>query len=122
MTNLAIEGPELVVHLSVAERLAALRSSDARFALSSVIDAAVEPNAWAALRGVRAPGTGIPYVIAYGTLRHGDGKDLALVRGGKKPGLRVDFSPAAPFARLVITVPDPDASAQEIRRAAGLDA
>jgi hypothetical protein len=121
MANLAIEGAELVVHLSAVEKLAAVRGSDARFALSSVTDVAVEPNAWAALRGIRAPGTGIPNVIAYGTLRHRDGKDLALVRGGKKPGLRVDFSPEAPFARLIVTVADPDASAQQIRRAAGLD-
>jgi hypothetical protein len=34
-----------------------------------VSEVVVEPNAWAALRGVRAPGTGLPYVIAYGTRR-----------------------------------------------------
>jgi hypothetical protein len=116
--TLAIEGLELVVHLSRAEKLAALHR-DARFALSSVTDVAVEPNVWAALRGIRAPGTGLPYVIAYGTRRWPGGKDLALVRGGKRPGLRVDFNADAPYARLVVTVADPQASAAMIRSATG---
>ena len=68
MPTLAIEGLELVVHLSTAEKLAAFCGGQVRFSLSSVTGVVVEPNAWAALRGIRAPGTGIPYVIAYGTI------------------------------------------------------
>jgi hypothetical protein len=118
MATLAIEGSDLVVHLSTAEKFAALHG-DARFALSSVTGVAVESNAWEALRGIRAPGTGVPNVIAYGTRRFSGGKDLALVRGGKRPGLRVDFGTDAPFSRLVITVADPQASAAQIRQAVG---
>jgi hypothetical protein len=116
--TLAIEGPELVVHLSLAEKLAAIHG-DARFSLSSVTDVVVEPNVWAALRGVRAPGTGVPYVLAYGRRRWLGGKDLAFVRGGRRPGLRVDFDDASPYARLVVTVADPQASAVAIRSAIG---
>jgi hypothetical protein len=116
--TLAIEGLELVVHLSPVEKLAALRG-DVRFPLSSVTDVVVEPNVWDALRGIRAPGTGVPYVLAYGRRRWLGGSDLALVRGGKRPGLRVDFDHDAPFARLVATVADPQASAEAIRSALG---
>jgi hypothetical protein len=119
MATVAIDGLDLVVHLSAAERLAAFRPADPRFPLSSVTDVVVEPNAWAALRGIRAPGTGFPYVIAYGTRRFPGGKDLSLVHGGKRPGLRVDFGPDAPYSRLVVTVDDPQASATAIRRVAG---
>ena len=120
MPTVAIDGLELVVHLSPLEKLAAFRAGDPRFALSSVSEVVVEPNAWAALRGVRAPGTGVPYVIACGTRRFPGGKDLALVHGGRRPGLRVDFDGDAPYSRLVVTVADPQATAQAIRSAAGV--
>jgi len=119
MASIAIEGAELVVRMSAAEKFAAVRRADARFPLSSVTDVAVERNAWTALRGIRAPGTGIPGVIAYGTRRYSGGRDLALVHGAKRPGLRVDFGPDAPFSRLVITVSDPQAAAAAIRQALG---
>ena len=59
-------------------------------------------------------------MIAYGTRRFPGGKDLALIHGGRRPGLRVDFDGAAPYSRLVVTVADPQASAQAIRSAAGV--
>jgi hypothetical protein len=119
VATLAIAGQDLVVRLSRAERLAALCASPVSVPLSSVTDVVVEQNAWSALRGIRAPGTGIPYVIAYGTRRFRGGKDLGLVHGGKRPGLRVDFGPQAPYSRLVVTVADPQAQADAIRAAVG---
>jgi hypothetical protein len=56
----------------------------------------LEPNVLGALRGIRAPGTGVPCLLAYGTRRSPGGKDLALVRGGRRPGLRVDYDDGAP--------------------------
>ena len=117
MAQLTIDGDELLVRLAPLERLAAFRLWDVRFPLASVTDVAVEPNVWTALRGIRAPGTGIPYVIAYGTRRRRGGKDLALIRGGRRPGLRVDFGDGAPYSRLVISVDDPHGQANLIRRA-----
>jgi hypothetical protein len=73
MPTLAIEGGELVVHLSLVEKLAAIHG-DARFRLATVTDVAVEPNVWSALRGIRAPGSGVPYLLAYGTRRWPGGK------------------------------------------------
>jgi hypothetical protein len=58
-------------------------------------------------------------VIAYGTRRFSGGKDLALVRGGKAPALRVDFDDGAPYSRLIVTVADPQAQADAIRAASG---
>lgn len=117
MPKLTIEGDELVVHLSVLERLAAFRFADARFPLSSVSDVVVEPDVWAALRGIRAPGTGLPGVIAYGTRRHKGGRDLALVTGGHRPGLRVDFGEGSPYSRLVMSCADPQEQAKHLCRA-----
>jgi hypothetical protein len=39
---------------------------------------------------------------------------FAVDRGGNRPGLRVDFGPDAPDARLVMTVPDLDATAAQM--------
>jgi len=115
--TLTIDGEDLLVALSPLERLGAFCFRDVRFPLASVTDVVVEPDIWKALRGIRAPGTGIPHVIAYGTRRYPRGKDLALVRGGRRPGLRVDFGEGAPYSRLVITVADPQEQAAVIRRA-----
>ncbi len=117
MPTLTIEGGDLLVHLSPLERLGAFCFRDVRFPLASVTEVEVEPDAWSALRGIRSPGTGIPRVIAYGTRRHRGGKDLALVTGGRRAGLRVDFGEGAPYSRLVITVADPQEQAKVIRRA-----
>lgn len=118
MPSLTIDGGELRVHLSALERLGAFHFADVHFPLSSVTAVTVEPDIWKALRGIRAPGTGIPYVIAYGTRRSPEGNDLALMTGGLRPGLRVDFGEGAPYSRLVITVADPQRQAGTIRSAA----
>jgi hypothetical protein len=115
--TLTVEDDELVVGLSGLERLAAFHFSDVRFPLASITDVEVETDVWKALRGIRAPGTGIPGVIAYGTRRHSAGRDFALVTGGHRPGLRVDFGEGSPYARLVLACADPQETAEIVRRA-----
>jgi len=115
--TLTLEDDDLVVGLSGLERLAAFHFSAVRFPLASITQVAVEPDVWQALRGIRAPGTGIPGVIAYGTRRYSGGRDLVLVTGGHRPGLRVDFDQRAPYSRLVISSADPQEQAERVRRA-----
>ena len=115
MARLLVEGTDLVVRLSPLERLAALRD-DVRVPLSSVRSVDVEPNPWSALRGIRAPGTGIPGVISYGVRRFRGGTDFAAVRA-RRPAVRVELDPPAPFGRLVVSVPDADAAVRAIRTA-----
>jgi hypothetical protein len=59
-------------------------------------------NPWSreVLRGVRAPGTGIPYVIMLGTMRHRKGKDFCVIYK-KNPVILIDFKNEK-FARWVI--------------------
>jgi hypothetical protein len=115
---LIIEGNELVVHLSGWERLAAFRG-DVRVPLSCVQAVVVEEHPWQALRGIRAPGTGIPRVIAYGVRRGtGDRIDFAAVLS-KRPAVQVALAPPAPFARLLVSVSDAEEASARIRRAVG---
>jgi hypothetical protein len=59
------------------------------------------------LRGMRAPGTGVPGQVALGTWRHRRGKDfVALYRG--RPAVIVRLR-GAPFQRLLVADDDADA-------------
>jgi hypothetical protein len=114
MAEIVVAGDELLVRLSSLERLGAFRG-DVRVPLAAVSAVAVNPDPWRALRGIRAPGTGIPRVIAYGTRRlTGAQPDFAALHG-TGPAVVVDLSSAAPFGRLVVTVPDPDQTVAAIR-------
>ena len=118
MARLTVEGPELVVGLSWLELLGALRGN-VRVPLRAVRFASAEPDPWGALRGIRAPGTGIPGVIALGTRRFNGSRDFAAVLG-HRPAIRVDLGEESLFARLVVSVSDADGTAAAIRGAAGI--
>jgi hypothetical protein len=74
-------------------------------------------DAWPELRGFRAPGTGLPDVIAVGTGRGSFGKDFAAVHG-TGPAVVVELA-GAEFHRLVVTSDDAASVAAAIRDAAG---
>ncbi len=119
MPALIIEGDELVVRLSGWERFAAFRG-DVHVPLAAVQAVAVEQHPWQALRGIRAPGTGIPRVIAYGVRRGtGDRVDFAAVLS-KRPAVQVELAPPSPFARLLVSVSDAEEASARIRRAAAI--
>ncbi len=115
MAEVVVEAADLVVRLSPLEKLAAFRGN-VRVPLAAVKSVEVDPLPWGALRGMRAPGTGIPGVIAYGVRRFAGGKDFAALRS-RRPALRVDLDNSSPFGRLVVSVPDPEATAARLRDA-----
>lgn len=107
MAQLVVDETSLELRLTALEELGAFHRSFAP-PRSSVISARVAPDAWAELRGSRAPGTGLPGVIALGTRRGSFGRDFAAVYR-KGPAVDVDLA-GVEFARLVVTVPDPAAT------------
>ncbi len=118
MATLTVDGPDLVVGLSWLEKLGAFRG-DVRVPLRAVRAVEADPEPWAALRGIRSPGTGIPGVIALGTRRYAGGRDFAALRG-RGPAVRVDLDEQAPFGRLVVSVPDTENAVAAIHAAAGV--
>lgn len=116
MAELRVNGTELVVALSELERLGAFRG-DIRVPLTAVRAVRVADEPRPELRGVRAPGTGIPGIIALGA-RRGEGHDFAAVYHDR-PAVVVELE-GATFDRLVISVDNPDATAAAIRAAAGI--
>jgi hypothetical protein len=104
MAALIVQGDDLVVRLSPLEKLGAFRG-DVRVPLGAVGDLRAIDDLWPELRGVRAPGTGLPGVIALGTRRGGGIVDFAAVYG-HRPGVVIDLKHATPFSRLVVSCRD----------------
>lgn len=113
MGSLIVEGDQLVLRLSWLEKLAGFRD-DVRVPRPAVREVRYAPDAWSELRGIRAPGTGWPGVIAVGTRRGSGVKDFAVVHG-KRPAVVVELD-GAEYDRLVVTADDADAEATELRR------
>ena len=94
---------ELRIKMSRLERLGALHV-DVVVPRSSVTFAQVAPDGLRVVRGLRAPGTGIPGYLMLGTTRGSFGRDFCVVRG-RGPAVVIDLS-AQPFERLVVSASD----------------
>ncbi|GAA4802700.1 hypothetical protein [Tomitella cavernea] len=112
MAHLTVEGEDLVVRLSPIEVAGAFHRSP-RVPLRCVTS--VEPSdlMWGELRGFRAPGTGLPRVIALGTWRSAGHKDFVAVY--KTTGVVVTLEDSE-WSRLLVSSADPDAVCTRIRR------
>ena len=118
MASLVVDGSTLVVRLSGLERLGACKLHDPTVPLSSVRSVRVSPDPWRDMRGLRAPGTGIPGVIMLGTTRWKGVRDFDAVYR-KRPGVVVELE-GAPYGRFVVTTEDPERVAAGLSAAAGL--
>jgi hypothetical protein len=103
VATLRREGDELVLLLNDLEKVGALRGN-VRVPASAVRAVRVTEQPFRELRGIRAPGTGLPGVTALGTWRHRGGKDFAaLYRGG--PAVIVELDGSG-FNRLLVSAHD----------------
>ena len=102
MAELTREGNELVLSLTNWERFAALHSSP-RVSISKIksVSAHEKMWRWGIYRGVRAPGSVLPWRIFCGTLRYWGGKDFVAV-SGRGPGFVIEFE-ANEFKRWIVS-------------------
>lgn len=105
MAHLVIEGEKVTFKLSLLEQLGAFHTSTS-VDISQVESVEVIPNPWKGryLKGVRAPGTGIPYVVMLGTMRYKGGPDLCAIYG-RKPNAIVTLK-NGPFKRWIFEIKD----------------
>ncbi len=87
MPTITIDAHSVHLRLSIAERIFALRG-DLRLPLDTLSAVDVVPDGLAAVRGLRAPGLGVPGGAKIGTWRRRGGATVALVRG-RGPALRI---------------------------------
>jgi hypothetical protein len=93
----------LTLKLSRLEKMGALHG-DISVASNELISKTEVPNPWTKehLRGVRAPGTAIPYVILLGTMRFKGGKDFCAIYK-RTPAMIYEFADA-PFKRWIVSI------------------
>ncbi len=101
MAHLTVGDGQLEVELSRWEKVGSLRRSNVSVPLSSVVSVTRLDNARDGIRGMRAPGTGLPGVIALGTWRTRRTVDFVAV-SGSEPGYQIELQGES-FDRLVIS-------------------
>jgi hypothetical protein len=116
MAELVVKDDVIWLKLSRLERLAALHV-DIKVPLSAVVRATVADDARAVIRGLRWPGTGIPGTLLYGTMKGSFGRDFSAIRG-RGPVLVLELS-GQPFARLLVSTPDPAKTIDRLGLAVG---
>jgi len=103
MAILVIDWDEIRLKLSLPEQLGAFwPAPTAR--LDQVESVQFRENLWTTecMQGVRAPGTGFPYVVMIGVMRRLKTKDFCVIKR-KKPGVIITFS-SGPFQRWIYTL------------------
>jgi hypothetical protein len=102
MAHVIEEKGELILKLSLRERIFALHSSP-RANASDLVSTTESTNPWSAevLRGVRSPGTAIPYVVLLGTMRFKEGKDFTAIY--KRGPVKVYEFSAGEFKRWIVS-------------------
>ncbi|HTY72163.1 MAG TPA: hypothetical protein VMI11_07020 [Actinomycetes bacterium] len=101
MATLLQEGESYRVHLGSWERLGALRG-DLVIPRSSVVDIRMVPDVVAEIRGIRAPGYGLPGHAAVGTWRGRGFKDFVAVSWRQRRGVVITLS-GQEFDRVVLS-------------------
>ena len=108
MARLVKVGDQLILELSIWEKLGALHDSP-RVAAGSVEKIEFIDQLWGSstLRGVRAPGTALPYLVLLGTLRGRGYRDFVAM-SGRGEGVVLTLK-SGPFARWIFTLRQPKA-------------
>ena len=106
MAKVIREGDRVRLELSAMEKLGAVNWSKIETPISAITSISVVDRAWTreTIRGVRAPGTAFPYVIALGTMRHRGGKDFVAIYF-RRPAWVIEID-GRPFKRWVLTSND----------------
>ena len=102
MANIIDHGSEIELSLSIREKIAALHGNLIT-KKSDLISRKVVENPWRSqlLKGVRSPGTGIPFYLLLGTMRYKDGKDFTIIYRNK-PVEVFEFK-SGPYKRWIIS-------------------
>ena len=105
MAHLEISGETVSMKLSFLEALGAFAKSPS-VPLTEVESVEVVDDPWSnrVLKGVRAPGTGIPLIVMLGTLRYSGGKDLCAIYK-RRPNAVVTLK-SGPYKRWIFEIKD----------------
>lgn len=94
---------ELILQLSLSEKVFALHGNP-RANASDLISTTEASNPWnrEVLRGFRAPGAALPYLLLVGTMRFKGGKDFTAIY--KRGPVRIYEFGAGEFKRWIVSI------------------
>jgi hypothetical protein len=103
MAKIVEVGSEVILQLSWREKIFAFHGNP-RATASDVLSITESINPWSkeVLRGVRAPGTAIPFVVLLGTMRFSGGKDFTAIY--KRGPVRIYEFSAGEFKRWIVSI------------------
>jgi hypothetical protein len=103
MAKVIEQGEQLILKLSLIEKLFAFHFKQLKVSKDKLISKKGYAKPWSTevLRGVRAPGTGFPYLILLGTMRYRGGKDFTAIY--KKRPVNVYQFEDYDFKRWIVT-------------------
>jgi hypothetical protein len=116
VADVRVEGTEIVVALTALEKVEAVHG-DVRLPLAALRGAEVLDDAIRAVHGLRAPGTGVPGMVAVGTFRASGEKLFAVVHHNTPRGVGLRFE-GADFDEVIVGCDDPDAMIAQLPGAA----
>ncbi len=102
MAKVIEQGNNLILQLSIWEKIGGLHK-DLVVPKAKLVKKTVHLNPWTkeVLKGMRAPGTGFPYLILLGTMRYKGGKDFTVIYK-RRPVTIYEFKDS-PFKRWIVT-------------------
>lgn len=117
MATLVIGSDEATLVLRPVEHALSFHK-DVHLPLTAIARVSVPDSPWMALRGWRSTGLGIPGYAAIGVRRHGTGWDFAAVFK-QQPAVLIELNTGR-FEQVLVSVPDPEATAAALAAAAGI--
>lgn len=102
MAQISVVEDKVMCKLSISEKIGAFHKSPVAL-LSSLVSVKIYENPWSGevLKGMRAPGTAVPFVILLGTMRYRGGKDFCALHG-RKPVFVLEFKDSE-FKRWIVS-------------------
>lgn len=101
MASLRVHPDRLEIQLTAAEKALALRREEISVPRSAIRSVTITDDPWIWIRGIRAPGSLIPLVLAIGTWKFHGGKDFLIIKN-KRQAVIIDIADEE-YARLVVS-------------------
>ncbi len=124
MADLHVHRDRLELRLTRAEKVLAMRRHDLVIPRSAIRSVAITDDPWIWVRGVRAPGAGIPLTLAAGAWKFHGGKDFLLIKGKSRQAVVIDIEQpesgdgvADGFARVIVSTSHAAALVEALRDA-----
>lgn len=111
MADLHVYPDRLEIRLTRAEKALALRREDVVVRRDDIRSVAITEDPWIWIRGIRAPGMGVPLALAVGVWKFHGGKDFVIVKGKQRSAVIIDIEPDAgvapvdAFSRVIVSTP-----------------